>query len=146
MLDRDHAKQVDTPMRARSVATALVAAALVLAGCGFGNDVRDFINNTYVLQSSNDDTAVYASDAPVGPTTSTIVNAVNPAARQSDGSAEYLRYDDDIVIVSAAPGGSTVRVEDLDSRYRGGFFAFLGPGFRPGAPGTGFGGGPGDVK
>lgn len=146
MLDRDHAKQVDAPMRARSVATALVAAALVLAGCGFGNDVRDFINNTYVLQSSNDDTAVYASDDPVGPTTSTIVNAVNPAARQSDGSAEYLRYDDDIVIVSAALGGSTVRVEDLDGRYRGGFFAFLGPGFRPGAPGTGFGGGPGGIK
>lgn len=146
MLDRDHAKQVDTPMRARSVATALVAAALVLAGCGFDNDVRDFINNTYVLQSSNGDTAVYASDDPVGPTTSTIVNAVNPAARQSDGSAEYLRYDDDIVIVSPAPVGSTVRVEDLDSRYRGGFFAFLGAGFRPGAPGAGSSGGPGDVK
>ncbi|HEX8761486.1 MAG TPA: DUF2617 family protein, partial [Pseudonocardiaceae bacterium] len=46
-------------------------------------------------------------------------------------------YDDDIVIVSPALGGSTVRVEDLDDRYRGGFFAFLGAGFRPGAPGTG---------
>ena len=122
------------------------ASALILAGCGYDGDVRDFINDTYVLQSSNGDTAVYASDDPVGPTTSTIVNAVNPAARQSDGSSEYLRYDDDIVIVSAALGGSTVRVEDLDGRYRGGFFAFLGPGFRPGAPGTGFGGGPGEVK
>jgi hypothetical protein len=112
-------------MRARSVATVLVASALILAGCGYDGDVRDFINDTYVLQSSNGDTAVYASDDPVGPTTSTIVNAVNPAARQSDGGSEYLRYDDDIVIVSAALGGSTVRVEDLDGRYRGGFFAFL---------------------
>ena len=150
MLDRDDAKQLDSPMmarmRARSVATTLVAAVLVLGGCGFDNDVRDFINNTYVLQSSNGDTAVYASDDPVGPTTSTIVNAVNPAARQADGGSEYLRYDDDIVIVSPAVGGSTVRVEDLDGRFRGGFFAFLGAGFRPGAPGTGFGGGPGDVK
>src|SRR5918997_1823994 len=133
-------------MRTRSVATALVAAALILAGCGFDNDVRDFIDNTYALQNRFGDTAIYASDDPVGPTTSTIVNAVNPAARQSDGTAEYLRYDDDIVIVSAALGGSTVRVEDLDDRYRGGFFAFLGAGFRPGAPGTGSGGGPGEVK
>ncbi|MDQ4010633.1 MAG: DUF4247 domain-containing protein [Actinomycetota bacterium] len=133
-------------MRARSVATTLIATVLVLGGCGFDNDVRDFINNTYVLQSSNGDTAVYASDDPVGPTTVTIVNAVNPAARQSDGSSEYLRYDEDIVIVSPAPVGSTVRVEDLDGRYRGGFFAFLGAGFRPGAPGVGSSGGPGDVK
>ncbi len=132
-------------MRARSLATILLAAVLVLAGCGFGNDVRDFINNTYALQSSNGDTAIYRSNDPVGTTTSTIINAVNPAARQADGGSEYLRYDDDIVIVSAAVGGSTVRVEDLDDRYRGGFFAFLGPGFRPGSP-AGFGGGPGDVK
>lgn len=150
MLDRGHANQVDAPMRAimraRSVATALIATALVLAGCGFDNDVRDFIDNTYALQNRFGDTAIYASDDPVGPTTSTIINAVNPAARAADGGSEYLRYDDDIVIVSAALGGSTIRVEDLDDRYRGGFFAFLGAGFRPGAPGTGFGGGPGDVK
>lgn len=133
-------------MRARALVTILLAAALVLAGCGIGNDVRGFIDDTYTLQNRSGDTAVYTSRDPVGTTTSKIVNAVNPAARQSDGSAEYLRYDDDIVIVSAALGGSTVRVEDLDGRYRGGFFAFLGPGFRPGAPGTGFGGGPGDIK
>jgi hypothetical protein len=133
-------------MSARSVATALVATALVLTGCGFDNDVRGFIDNTYALQNRFGDTAIYASDDPVGPTTSIIVNAVNPAARAADGGSEYLRYDDDIVIVSAALGGSTIRVEDLDDRYRGGFFAFLGAGFRPGAPGTGFGGGPGDVK
>jgi hypothetical protein len=125
---------------------ALAAAVLALAGCGIGNDVRNFIDNTYALQNRFGDTAVYASDDPVGPTTSTIVNAVNPAARAADGGAEYLRYDEDIVTVSAAPDGSTVRVEDLDDRYRGGFFAFLGAGFRPGAPGAGSSGGPGDVK
>ncbi len=132
-------------MRARSLATTLLAAALVLAGCGIGNDVRNVVEDTYVLQSRSGDTATYLSNDPVGSTTSRIVNAVNPAARQADGGSEYLRYDDDIVIVSAAPGGSTVRVEDLDSRYHNGFFAFLGPGFRPGSP-AGGSGGPGDVK
>jgi Domain of unknown function (DUF4247) len=129
----------------RFLATALLAAVLVLAGCGSGNDVRDFIDNTYTLQGRNGDTAVYRSDDPVGTTTSTIANAVNSAARQSDGGSEYLRYDDDIVIVSPDVGGSTVRVEDLDDRYRSGFFAFLGPGFNPGSP-AGSGGGPGDIK
>lgn len=133
-------------MRARSLATILVAAALVIAGCGTGNGVRDFVGNTYVLQSRNGDTATYVSHDPVGPTTSRIVSAVNPAARQADGGSEYLRYNDDIAIVSAAPGGSTVRVEDLDSRYRSGFFGFLGPGFRPGSPAAGSSGGPGGVK
>jgi len=132
-------------VRARSLATTLLAAVLVLAGCGSGNDVRDFIEDTYALQSRNGDAATYASNEPVGRTASRIVGAVNPAARQADGGSEYLRYDDDIVIVSAASGGSTVRVEDLDGRYRNGFFAFLGPGFRPGSP-AGGSGGPGDVK
>ncbi|MGH3919058.1 MAG: DUF4247 domain-containing protein [Pseudonocardiaceae bacterium] len=134
-------------MRARSLATTLLATALVLTGCGIGNDVRNFVEDTYRLQSRSGDTATYGSNDPVGTTTSRIVGAVNPAVRQADGGSEYLRYDDDIVIVSPAPSGSTVRVEDLDSRYRGGFFGFLGPGFRPGSPAAGSGsGGPGDVK
>ncbi|HVE96602.1 MAG TPA: DUF4247 domain-containing protein [Pseudonocardiaceae bacterium] len=132
-------------MRTRSVTTILLVAALVIAGCGMGNDVRDVIAKNYVLQGRSGDTATYFSRDPVGPTTSRIVDAVNPAARQADGGSEYLRYDDDIVSVSAAPGGSTVRVEDLDSRYHSGFFGFLGPGFRPGSP-AGGSGGPGDVK
>ncbi|HVE62723.1 MAG TPA: DUF4247 domain-containing protein [Mycobacteriales bacterium] len=134
-------------MRARSLATPLLATALVLTGCGGGNDVRNFVQDTYVLQNRSGDTATYLSNDPVGSTTARIVGAVNPAARQADGGSEYLRYNNDIVIVSAAPGGSTVRVEDLNSRYRSGFFGFLGPGFRPGSPAAGSsGGGPGGVK
>ncbi|MGH4008192.1 MAG: DUF4247 domain-containing protein [Pseudonocardiaceae bacterium] len=134
-------------MSARSLTTSLLATALVLTGCGVGNDVRNFVQDTYVLRNRSGDTATYVSGDPVGTTTSRIVGAVKPAARQADSGSEYLRYDDDIVSVSPAPGGSTVRVEDLDSRYRSGFFAFLGPGFRPGSPAAGSsGGGPGGVK
>ncbi|MGQ0773714.1 MAG: DUF4247 domain-containing protein [Pseudonocardiales bacterium] len=134
-------------MRARPLATPLLATALVLVGCGVGNDVRDVVGNSYVLQSRSGDTATYVSRDPVGATTSRIVNAVQPTARQADGGTEYLRYNDDIVSVSAAPGGSTVRVEDLNSRYRSGYFGFLGPGFSPGSPAGGsYSGGPGDVK
>jgi hypothetical protein len=132
-------------MRCRTLVAALLA--VLLAGCGLGGGVRGFVDDTYTLQDRFDDTAVYASPDPVGTTTATIANAIEPAARAADGGSEYLRYDDDIVIVSAAPAGSTVRVEDLDDRYRNGFFVFLGPGFRPGSPAAGVGGGgPGDVK
>ncbi len=137
------------PVRGRSLVTTLLAAALVLAGCGIGSNVRNVIKDTYALQSRSGDIATYGSRDPVGLTTSRIVGAVAPATRKSDGGSEYLRYNDDIVVVSPAPGGSTVRVEDLDGRYRNGFFAFLGPGFRPGSPAGGFGGGsggPGGIK
>ncbi|MGY1915334.1 DUF4247 domain-containing protein [Blastococcus sp. HT6-30] len=126
---------------------AVLLVAVLLAGCSSGTRVRDFLAGTYDRQSATDDTVVYSSPDPVGTTTAAIADAVPPAERQADGGNEYLRYDDDIVIVSAAAGGSTVRVEDLDGRYRSGFFAFLGPGFRPGSPvGGGGSGGPGDAK
>ncbi|WP_166535338.1 DUF4247 domain-containing protein [Blastococcus xanthinilyticus] len=131
----------------RTLALALAAVLLLVSGCGSGTRIRDFLEANYERTEILDDTSVYASPDPVGTTTEAIVDAVPPAERQADGGNEYLRYEDDIVIVSAAAGGSTVRVEDLDGRYRGGFFAFLGPGFRPGSPvGTSGGGGPGDVK
>lgn len=135
-------------MSSRVRLAALLTAVLLLAGCGVGRDVRDVVASTYRFQSRTGDTEVYTSGDPVGPTTTTIVNAIPPAARAADGGAEYLRYDDDIVIVQPAPAGSTVRIEDLDGRFSRGGFLFLGvPGFRPGSPAAGgLGGGPGDVK
>lgn len=131
---------------ARGVAVAL--AVVVLAACSGSSDVRRFLDDTYRLERTDGDTRTYSSDDPVGTTVSRIVRRQEPSARQADGGAEYLRYRDDIVVVSAAPGGSTVRVEDLDGGYAGGAFVFLGPGFNPGSPagGLGGGGGPGDVK
>ena len=123
----------------------LVGAVLVLAGCGIGGDVRDHLDDTYDLQGTSGDTATYVAGTAVGATAAAIAGAVNPAARATDGGAEYLRYEDDIVIVSGAPSGSTVVVEDLDERYRNGAYAHLGPGFDPGSP-AGDDGGPGDEK
>ncbi|MHA6632013.1 DUF4247 domain-containing protein [Pseudonocardia sichuanensis] len=131
----------------RALAALLAAAALLLGGCGVGDDVRNHLDDSYQLQNSSGDSATYTTTTPVGTTAAAIAAAVPPAARQSDGGAEYLRYDDDIVIVSAAPNGSTVQVEDLDDRYRSGYFAYLGPGFNPGSPAGGaVSGGPGDTK
>jgi hypothetical protein len=130
----------------RPLLAVVVAAVLALGGCGFGNDIDDYLDDNYQLQNRNGDNATYSATTPVGATTAAIVGAIPPAARQADGGSEYLRYDDDIVIVSAAPSGSTIHLEDIDERYRSGFFVFLGPGFNPGSPAGAVSGGPGDAK
>lgn len=129
--------------------TGAVAVAVLLAGCGGQSGVQRFIAETYTPQGSSRDTATYSSPDPVGTTAARIAERERPEARQADGGSEYLRYNRDIVIVSAAPGGSTIRVEDLGGGYSGGAFVFLGPGFNPGSPAGGSrggGGGPGGVK
>jgi hypothetical protein len=134
-------------VRARRWLGALAVALLVLTGCGSDSRVRSFLDDTYGNATVSGDTRTYRSTDPVGTVTASIADAVRPAARAADGGNEYLRYDDDIVTVSPAASGSTIRVEDLDRRYRSGFFAFLGPGFRPGSPAGGASdGGPGDAK
>jgi Domain of unknown function (DUF4247) len=134
-------------MRTPLAAVLAVAAALLLGGCGGDGAVRDHIDDAYELQDTTGDTATYLAPTPVGATTAAIAGAVPPAARAADGGAEYLRYEDDIVTVFAAPNGSGIRVEDLDDRYRSGHYSYLGPGFNPGSPAGGAtDGGPGDEK
>lgn len=131
----------------RLARAALAGVLVLLAGCGGASDIRRFLDDTYERVSSVGDSTIYASNDPVGTTAARIAARKAPAARQADGGSEYLRYDDDIVIVSAAPAGSTIRIEDLADGYRGGAFIFLGPGFTPGSPaGGGFGSGPGGAK
>ena len=50
----------------RRLAAALLAALVLLAGCGSGNDVRGFLADTYERTSRDGDTDVYASPDPVG--------------------------------------------------------------------------------
>jgi Domain of unknown function (DUF4247) len=136
-------------VRARRWAGALLVVLLLLAGCGGSSDtqVRGYLDDTFGGGTGSGDTRTYSSPDPVGTVTARIADAVPPAARAADGGNEYLRYDDDIVTVSPATSGSSIRIEDLDRRYRTGFFAFLGPGFTPGSPAGGASdGGPGDAK
>lgn len=119
----------------RAAAVGALAAIVLLFTSACGNAVDDYIGDNYELQNSQGDVKTYHSNDPVGTTAAAIAAAEPPAAREANGGSEYLRYDDNIVIVSAASGGgSTVRVEDIDGRYRGGAFIFLGPGFNPHSP------------
>ncbi|MDN5932217.1 MAG: DUF4247 domain-containing protein [Pseudonocardia sp.] len=118
----------------RRYAAGLAVALALLAGCGAGSDVRGFLADAFDEQSESGDSSTYLAAAPVPAATSQITSAVPPAAQASDAGSQYLRYDDDIVVVSPGSGGAAVRVEDLDGPYSDGAYAYLGPGFTPGSP------------
>jgi hypothetical protein len=118
----------------RVALAALVGAGMLLTGCGSDSAVRGFVASAFDEQRVSGDTAYYASTDPVQRTATTIADGVAPAARAADARGEYLRYDDDIVIVEPAGATSTVRVEDLDGAYRSGQYRHLGAGFDPGSP------------
>lgn len=74
----------------------------------------------------------------------TLADYQEPEARADNGKTEYLRYNNNIVIVG--PDGNypcSIRVEPLSAGYSHGAFIFLGPGFSPGSPSGGAGGTPG---
>ncbi|OBH50152.1 DUF4247 domain-containing protein [Mycobacterium mantenii] len=74
----------------------------------------------------------------------TLADYQEPDARADNDKTEYLRYNNNIVIVG--PDGNypcSIRVEPLSAGYSHGAFIFLGPGFSPGSPSGGAGGTPG---
>jgi hypothetical protein len=109
-----------------------------------GNDIRSHVANTYRQYSSDAGGTRYACDGSPRTVADQIQAHRAPEARATDRGSEYLRYEDDIVIVGPDSGRPcSVRVEDQDARYSGGGFIFLGPGFTPGSPAGGSGGSPG---
>lgn len=114
-------------------------------------DIRTHVAETYPAYSHGAQATSYECTGSPAEVADRLADYKSPEARATDRGIDYLRYDDDIVIVG--PDGNrpcTIRVEDVrGSNYRGGAFIFLGPGFYPGAPSGGFGGssgGPGGTK
>lgn len=131
----------------------LIAAALAIAGLACliwgislaSKDIRTHVAENYAAYSHGTEASSYECTGSPSEVADRLVAYQRPEARATDRGIEYLRYDDDIVIVG--PDGNrpcTIRVEDVrGSSYRGGAFIFLGPGFFPGAPSGGSGGSPG---
>ncbi|MCT7659187.1 DUF4247 domain-containing protein [Mycobacterium deserti] len=129
-----------------------LAGGLAVAGVVFliwgislmNNDIRSHLAANYQEYGRDSDGAKYACTGRPQQVASEIAQAKAPEAQATDRGSEYLRYNDDIVIVGPDAGRPcSIRVEDTDARYSGGGFIFLGPGFTPGSPSGGSGGSPG---
>lgn len=124
--------------------TAIVC--LVIAA-SLGPDLRSYLGDRYQEYGSGR----YECDGTPQQVADDLSAYQQPEARQADRGSEYLRYEDDIVVVGADGNRPcTIRLEGLDEGgYSGGAFIFLGPGFTPGSPAGGSGGsggGPGGGK
>lgn len=130
-----------------------LAGGLALAGVVFlflgislqNKDIRSHVAENYAAYSHGAEATSYECTGSPSEVADRLAGYQRPEARATDRGIEYLRYDDDIVIVGPDGGRPcTIRVEDVrGSRYSGGGFIFLGPGFFPGAPAGGAGGSPG---
>jgi hypothetical protein len=136
----------------------LIAGALAVASAAsliFGvlllqKDVDSYIASHFHEYSRDANATRYTCTGSPAQVANTLAGYQAPVARGASGSNQYLRYDDNIVIVG--PDGKypcSIRVEDLSAGYSHGSFIFLGPGFTPGSPSGGSGGrpgGPGGIK
>ena len=125
---------------------------LALGAVHFGirGSVRDHVKNTYTLVETSDGgrSAVYSARGKPSAVAASIASKWKPAERLTDPSGFFLRYRNDIVVVTPAAEGSGSRIYvDEQSRgytrwypYIGGYWGtYSGPGesFRGGGPGAG---------
>ncbi|BBZ04459.1 hypothetical protein MCHIJ_38960 [Mycolicibacterium chitae] len=108
-------------------------------------DIRTHVAENYPAYSHGAEASSYECTGSPSEVADRLADYQRPEARATDRDVEYLRFDDDIVIVGPDNDRPcTIRVEDVrGSNYSGGAFIFLGPGFYPGAPAGGSGGSPG---
>ena len=136
-------------LRVKLLVAGLIAAvglgALGLAASRTGG-VRDYLASNYTRVSGQGDSAVYTSPRDPGAVFDDIRSRHRPADTLVQPSGYYLRYADDIVVVTADGPGSRIYLDDEDRGYAhwfpviGGYWGtYRGPGetFRGGGPGAG---------
>lgn len=136
-------------LRAKLLIAGVVAVvgviALVVALTRTGG-VRSYLAENYQQVSRNGDSVVYRATGSPRTVYDDIRSRHRPADTLVQPSGYYLRYSDDIVVVTANGGGSRIYLDDEDRGYArwfpiiGGFWGtFRGPGegFRGGGPGSG---------
>lgn len=136
-------------LRAKLLVAGLVAViglgALGLAVSRTGG-VRGYLADHYTRVSGQGDSVVYSAARNPGAIYEEIRSRQRPADTLVQPSGYYLRYSDDIVVVTADGPGSRIYIDDENRGYAhwfpviGGVWGtYRGPGemFRGGGPGTG---------
>ncbi|MGH3620381.1 MAG: DUF4247 domain-containing protein [Sciscionella sp.] len=136
-------------LRTKLIVAGSIAAvgviALVIAFTRIGG-VRGYLADTYTRSSGRGDSVVYTSRQQPRTVYDDIRSSQQPAKTVVQPSGYYLRYSDDIVVVSGRQGGSRIYLDDARRGYHhwfpviGGLWGtYRGPGesFRGGGPGAG---------
>jgi hypothetical protein len=120
------------------------AGSLLFGVSMLAKDIGSYVSQQFSQYSRDADSTRYVCSGRPSDVADALEDYQDSEARTANGGTEYLRYDDNMVIVG--PDGKrpcTVRVEDIDAGYSHGSYLFLGPGFSPGSPSGGAGGSPG---
>lgn len=141
------------PRRHLYGAIALILVGVLAVGAvtlGTRGSVREHVRDNYTLIKSDDRTrtAEYSAKGKPSAVAASIASKWKPSERLTDPSGFFLRYRNDIVVVTAGPEGQGSRIHVDDERrgytrwypYVGGYWGtFSGPGegFRGGGPGAG---------
>jgi len=130
----------------------IVVGALALGAvvAGTRGSVREHVRGKYTLISTTNGgrSAEYSAPGKPSAVAASIASKWKPSERLTDPSGFFLRYRNDIVVVSAASEGTGSRIFVDDERrgytrwypYIGGYWgSYSGPGegFRGGGPGAG---------
>jgi hypothetical protein len=104
-------------------------------------NIRSYVGDNYQQYAGSGNDQRYACSGSPDDVADDLVGQQDPDAQADDKGVQYLRYDDDVVIVG--PDGNrpcTIRVQGIDAGYNQGSFVFLGPGFFAGSPSGSAGG------
>jgi hypothetical protein len=125
---------------------------LVLVGIAFAGprSVRSYVADHYQRSRTSDaalaGALVYTSSRQPREVANDIASAWRPADRHTDPAGYFLRYRNDIVVVSPSGSGTRITVDDEHRGYArwypfiGGYwgtYSGAGEGFRGGGPGAG---------
>jgi hypothetical protein len=135
----------------RRVAAVVLAGALLSACGGNSSEVRDYVTETYEVDSASSDNVEAHADASVQAVTDDLAGRFEPRDRHDEESGTYFRYKDEFVAIREDPAGGTQISVDDDETGSTRWVPIIGPIFLPGGrfggPGEwNRGGGPGSGK
>ena len=113
-------------------AIALVVVLLMLAACGGGAQLRDYVANTYDVVSADGDNLEARSPEPVDTVVGDLTGRFDPRDRYDEDAGTFFRHDDDFVAVRPDPGGGSLISVDSDETGSSRWIPFIGPIFWPG--------------
>jgi Domain of unknown function (DUF4247) len=111
---------------------AFVVVLLVLVACGGGDELRDYVANTYDVVSADGDNLEARSAESVDTVASDLTGRFEPRDRYDEEAGTFFRHDDDFVAVRPDPTGGTLISVDSDETGSTRWVPFIGPIFLPG--------------